>query len=183
MQVAPRIVREGLVIREATRIDAYAMARILKEAADLGLAARADEVDPAALSRQIEVARALNNSLVVVAAVPQGDDDTVVGMLTLEGAPLLRLHDVARLNMAVTPPHHGEGIGKALVQYAMERADESGQIRKIELLVRANNERALRLFHHLGFVEEGRLRARLCLDDGTYLDDVCMARFKPGTTG
>lgn len=167
------------MLREGTRIDAYAMARILKEAADLGLVARADEVDPAAVSRQIEVARASNNSLVLVAAVPQGDDDTVVGLLTLEGAPLLRLHDVARLNMAVTPSHHGEGIGKQLVQYAMERADASGQIRKIELLVRANNDRALSLFHHLGFYEEGRLRARLRRDDGTYLDDVCMARLKP----
>lgn len=183
MQVAPRKVREGLVIREATRIDAHAIARILKESADLGLVARSDEVDPAAVSRQIEVARSANNSLVIVAVVPHGDDDTVVGLLTLEGAPLLRLHDVARLNMAVTPAHHGEGIGKDLVQFAMERADLSGQIRKIELLVRANNERALRLFHHLGFVEEGRLKARLRIDDGTYLDDVCMARFKPGSMG
>lgn len=181
MQVAPRIIREGLVIREATRLDAHAIARILKETADLGLVARSDEVDPAAISRQIEVARAAHNSLVIVAVIPHGDDDTVIGLLTLEGAPLLRLHDVARLNMAVTPAHFGEGIGKELVQYAMERADQSGQIRKTELLVRANNVRALQLFEHLGFVEEGRLRARLRRDDGTYLDDVCMARFKPGS--
>ena len=49
--------------------------------------------------------------------------------------------------------------------------------------MRANNARALRLFEHLGFVQEGRLRARLRREDGTYLDDVCMARFKPESIG
>jgi ribosomal protein S18 acetylase RimI-like enzyme len=179
VQVAPRVVRDGLIIREATRLDAHAVARILKEGADRGLVARSDEVDPGACSRQIEFARAATNSLVVVATIPSGDDDEVIGLLTLEGAPLLRLYDVARLNMAVTPAHQGSGVGRALVQYATECADASGQIRKIELLTRANNERAIRLFSKLGFVEEGRLRARLRQDDGTYLDDVCMARFKP----
>lgn len=167
------------MLREATRLDAHANARILKEVSDRGLVARADEVDPAAVSRQIEAARAAANSLVIVAAVPDHDDDRVIGLLTLEGAPLLRLHDVARLNMAVSPAFHGQGIGRELVEHAMRCADASGQIRKIELLIRANNERALRLFERLGFTEEGRLRARLRLDDGTYVDDVCMARFKP----
>ena len=182
MQVAPRAVREGLLIREATRLDAHAVARILKEGADHGLVARSDEVDPGACSRQIEFARAAANSLVVVATIPiagHPDDDEVIGLLTLEGAPLLRLYDVARLNMAVTPSQNGKGVGRALVQYATECADASGQIRKIELLTRASNERAIRLFSSLGFIEEGRLRARLRRDDGTYVDDVCMARFKP----
>lgn len=182
MQVAPRAVRDGLIIREATRLDAHAVARILREGADHGLVARSDEVDPAACSRQIEVARAAANSLVVVATIPAGpagEDDEVIGLLTLEGAPLLRLYDVCRLNMAVTPSHQGRGVGRALVEYATERADASGQIRKIELLTRANNEPAIRLFLKLGFIEEGRLRARLRRDDGTYLDDMCMARFKP----
>ena len=179
MQVAPRVVRDGLIIREATRLDAHAVARILREGADHGLVARSDEVDPAACSRQIEVARATANSLVLVATIPAGDDDEVIGLLTLEGAPLLRLYDVARLNMAVTPSHKNHGVGRALVEYATECADASGQIRKIELLTRANNEPAIRLFLKLGFIEEGRLRARLRRDDGTYLDDMCMARFKP----
>jgi RimJ/RimL family protein N-acetyltransferase len=180
VQVAPRTVREGLTIREATRVDCHAIARILKEGADHGLVARSDEVDPAAVSRQIEAARAAANSMVVVATVPAAhDDDEVIGLLTLEGAPLLRLYDVARLNMAVTPSHQGKGVGRALVLAATECADTSGKIRKIELLTRANNEAAIRLFTKLGFIEEGRLRARLRRDDGTYLDDVCMARFKP----
>jgi len=168
----------------AVREDAHACARILKESADDGLVARSDEVDPAQVMRQIEAARAASNSLFIVATIPTStdpndDDDEVIGLLLLEGAPLMRLHDVARLTMAVTRPHRNAGIGRQLVVYAMECADGSGLIRKTELLVRANNQPAINLYKSLGFVEEGRLRARLRLEDGTFLDDVCMARFKP----
>lgn len=182
MQVAPRPVHDRLLIRQATRLDAHPIARILKEGADDGLVARSDEVDPGAVSRQIELARAAANSLYVVVAIPNREspeDDEVIGLALLEGAPLMRLYDVARLTMAVARPHRNAGVGRALLQYAMECADASGQIRKIELLTRAHNEPAIRLYKSLGFAEEGRLRARLRLEDGTYIDDVCMARFKP----
>jgi ribosomal protein S18 acetylase RimI-like enzyme len=88
---------------------------------------------------------------------------------------------LARLTMAVAREHRNKGIGRAMMRYALECADRSGQIRKIELLTRANNETAIHLYSSLGFAEEGRLRARLRLEDGSYLDDVCMARFKPET--
>jgi len=182
VQVAPRK-QPDLLIRSATREDAHACARIFREGADDGLVARSDEVDAAAISRQIESARAASNSFCIVATMPkpgQPDEEEVIGLLFLEGAPLLRLHDVARLTMAVTPSHRGRGVGRALTLYALEVADASGLIRKVELLTRAFNERSIRLYTSLGFVEEGRLRARLKLEDGTYTDDVCMARFKPG---
>jgi ribosomal protein S18 acetylase RimI-like enzyme len=188
VQVAPVNVHAQLRLRMATREDAHACARILKLGADDGLVARSEEVDPAAISRQIELARAASNSLFIVATIPRpraetesarDDDAEVVGLLLLEGAPLMRLLDVARLTMAVHPDHRGSGVGRELMQYAMKVADEAGTIRKIELLTRANNERAIRLYTGLGFAIEGRLRARLKLEDGSYVDDVCMARFKP----
>lgn len=179
MQVETRRLRDDLVIRGAVREDAHAIARILKEGADDGLVARVDEVDPGAVSRQIEFARAMSNSIYAVAAIPVPEDDEVVGLLLLEGQPLMRLHDVARLTMAVARQHRNKGIGRAIMRHVLDCADRSGQIRKIELLTRANNATAIHLYSSLGFAEEGRLRARLRLEDGSYLDDVCMARFKP----
>ncbi|MBL8721787.1 MAG: GNAT family N-acetyltransferase [Myxococcales bacterium] len=184
MHVAPRLLDGPLILRAATRLDAHPITRILREGADDGLVTRSDEVDAGAVSRQIELARAAANSLYVVAALPgdnplQPDDDEVVGLLLLEGAPLHRLHDVARLTMAVASAHRNKNIGRRMMQYAMEVADASGRIRKIELLTRANNATAIHLYTSLGFAVEGRLAARLRLDDGSFLDDVCMARFKP----
>jgi ribosomal protein S18 acetylase RimI-like enzyme len=188
VQVAPRTFDGPLVLRAASRLDAHAITRILREGADDGLVTRSDEVDAGAVSRQIELARAAANSLYIVAAQPgpnplQPDDDEVVGLLLLEGAPLHRLHDVARLTMAVASAQRNRGIGRRLMSYAMEVADASGFIRKIELLTRANNAAAIHLYESLGFVVEGRLTARLRLDDGSFLDDVCMARFKPEPQG
>jgi ribosomal protein S18 acetylase RimI-like enzyme len=192
VQPASRRIHDKLVLRMAVREDAHACANILKESADDGLVARSEEVDPVQVMRQIEFARAASNSLFLVAVVPtekaaddggarvaDDDDELIIGLLLLEGAPLMRLHDVARLTMAVTRAHRSAGVGRALVVYALECADASGLLRKVELLVRANNEVAISLYKALGFVEEGRLRARLKLEDGTFLDDVCMARFKP----
>ncbi len=46
---------------------------------------------------------------------------------------------------------------------------------KLGLRALSNNPGALRLYERHGFVEEGRLRAELRRDDGTYADDVWMA--------
>ena len=111
MIVPPRVVHAGLLIRSAAREDAHDVARILREGADDGLVARSEEIDPAAVRRQIDGATAASNSLYIVATIPRvnstlqgttggdgndaqararptGDDeDEVIGFLVLEGAP------------------------------------------------------------------------------------------------
>ena len=42
---------------------------------------------------------------------------------------------------------------------------------------RATNERAIRLYLKLGFIEEGRFRKRVRLRDGELVDDIAMAWF------
>lgn len=61
--------------------------------------------------------------------------------------------------------------GEALLDWA--RANPA--VHKIELLVRAENLPAVALYRAFGFVEEGRLRDRVRLSDGRYVDDVSMA--------
>jgi putative acetyltransferase len=47
----------------------------------------------------------------------------------------------------------------------------------VELLVRATNARALRLYERLGFGVEGRFRERVRLPNGEFIDDIAMAWF------
>jgi RimJ/RimL family protein N-acetyltransferase len=49
------------------------------------------------------------------------------------------------------------------------------RVEKIELRVRATNERAIHLYRTMGFVEEGRLARVLKIDADTYIDDLMMA--------
>jgi RimJ/RimL family protein N-acetyltransferase len=59
----------------------------------------------------------------------------------------------------------------------MDWANQTPHVKKIELLVRATNQRAIRLYSKLGFLEEGRFRDRVRLPDGSFVDDLAMAWF------
>ena len=59
----------------------------------------------------------------------------------------------------------------------MDWAKQTPSLRKIELLVRASNERAIRLYSKFGFLEEGRFKDRIRLPDSSFRDDLAMAWF------
>jgi ribosomal protein S18 acetylase RimI-like enzyme len=56
--------------------------------------------------------------------------------------------------MGVLSEFQGQGVGKALIVAAIEKAKEIG-LTRIELVVREENARAIALYKHVGFVVEG----------------------------
>jgi ribosomal protein S18 acetylase RimI-like enzyme len=76
--------------------------------------------------------------------------------------------------LVVSPTARGNGLGSRLIAAAMEEARDRGVV-KLGLRALSNNPSAIRLYERHGFVEEGRLRAELRREDGTYADDVWMA--------
>ena len=103
-------------------------------------------------------------------------DGAVVGYVRLhQPGPLPSHAHVLVVNgLAVAPEHQGAGIGRALVEAALDEARARGA-RKVTLRVLAPNHRARRLYDACGFVEEGVLRGEFLLD-GRYVDDVLLAR-------
>jgi len=79
---------------------------------------------------------------------------------------------------------HAETIPELAVPMKdlMNWAVRTPRVGKIELLVRASKEPAIRLYTKLGFVEEGRFKNRISLPDGKYVDDIAMAWFPRRTT-
>ncbi len=61
-------------------------------------------------------------------------------------------------NVAVHPDFWRQGIGRALVQTALDKAAELG-LARVMLEVRASNEAAQTLYRSFGFEEDGRRRA------------------------
>ena len=104
-------------------------------------------------------------------------DGQVVGHALLDPMSLEAIAHVFRLTIVVHPGFLGRGIGAALMRDLLDWAAQTRRVEKIELLVRATNERAIRLYAKLGFVEEGRLKRRVRLADGGFIDDVTMAWF------
>lgn len=104
-------------------------------------------------------------------------EGVLVGHALLEPMVLIAQAHVFSLTIVVHPGHLEHGIGTALMVELMGWAENNPRVEKIELRVRATNARALALYKRFGFVEEGRFERRIRLPDGSYIDDVLMARF------
>lgn len=78
------------------------------------------------------------------------------------------------LGMGVAASHRGRGVGSALLRATLDAASARG-LTRIELVVRADNMAALRLYERRGFEIEGRLRDYLVVDGRAY-DALQMAK-------
>lgn len=90
-----------------------------------------------------------------------------------------RIAHFGTMYIAVHDDAQDRGIGRRLMTELVSLADARG-LRRLELNVHADNERAIALYKSLGFVEEGRLREQVRRDD-TYLDSLVMGRLRAST--
>jgi RimJ/RimL family protein N-acetyltransferase len=101
------------------------------------------------------------------------DDGAVVGRLSLSRDPHPASRHVADLGLMVAASHRGKGIGRMLLEAAVDWARMS-EIRKLELHVFPWNEPALRLYEAFGFEREGYRKAHYARDD-ELVDAILMA--------
>ena len=160
-------------IRAATVDDAGALweAESATAAVPGHLAPRPEEISiPSVLARIRDASRA--------GCFLVGESDgRILGHVVLEPMGLIAVQHVDRLTLVVHPGETGRGVGTALLQHIQRWAAFRPGLHKIELNVRATNAAAIRLYTRLGFQEEGRLRHRIRLPDGAFIDDILMAWF------
>lgn len=104
-------------------------------------------------------------------------DNTVLGlvMLTVESNP--RRRHSGGLGIMVRTDCQGQGIGTALLEAVLDLADNWLMLRRVELEVYADNQRAVRLYEKFGFEAEGRKR-EAAVKNGAYVDLLVMARLR-----
>jgi putative acetyltransferase len=103
----------------------------------------------------------------------------VVGSLGLETSPTRwRMRHVGSIGMAVRNDWQGRGIGTALMEAALDLADNWLNLTRIELRVYTDNAAGIALYKKFGFEVEGTHR-RLAFRDGEYVDGYSIARIKP----
>jgi putative acetyltransferase len=105
-----------------------------------------------------------------------GDD--ILGALTLRtwADPAFR-HKGEIGRVAVDQARSGHGVGSRLMAAAIDLADNWFNLMRLELLVRADNPAAIRLYRKFGFTEEGIMRA-YGYRNGRYMDCMAMARMR-----
>ena len=79
--------------------------------------------------------------------------------------------------MAVHDDFQGRGIGTALVEAAVDLADNWLNLKRLGLSVFTDNAPAIHLYKNFGFEVEGTLRAHV-LREGEYVDTYAMARIR-----
>jgi ribosomal protein S18 acetylase RimI-like enzyme len=100
----------------------------------------------------------------------------LVGWVTLFRGRAEFLQHVGELGMGVIQGYRGLGIGAALMDHTLRWAAGQG-FEKINLGVRATNQRARALYRKFGFVEEGHKVRQIKDLEGRYDDDIEMAYF------
>jgi putative acetyltransferase len=105
-------------------------------------------------------------------------DDEVIGSLGLETSPTRwRMRHVGSIGMAVRDDWQGKGVGTALMEAALDLADNWLNLTRIELRVYVDNSAAVALYKNFGFEIEGTHR-RLAFRNGEYVDAYSMARIR-----
>lgn len=123
---------------------------------------------PEAVRRRLEARASPDTSLVALLG------DELVGWADMHRFDGRRAH-VGELGMSVHDAHCGRGIGTALLTALIDTADRWLGLRRLQLTVFTDNQRALGLYRRFGFAVEGTLRA-YALRDGVLRDAHCMAR-------
>jgi len=111
------------------------------------------------------------------------ENDEVVGQLGLQSFPgRPRRRHAGQIGMAVRDDWQGKGVGTALMEAAIDLADNWLNLTRLELEVFVDNTPAVRLYEKYGFRIEGTL-VNYAFRDGHYVDTYIMARLRSQTQG
>ncbi|WP_077330045.1 GNAT family N-acetyltransferase [Virgibacillus siamensis] len=102
------------------------------------------------------------------------EGDTLIGMVALVPETKEKINHRSNVfAMYVTPASRGKGIGKKLMQSAIEYAKSLGGVEQISISVVTQNTKAKSMYYALGFVPFGTHKKAVKFGDG-FLDEEYM---------
>lgn len=103
------------------------------------------------------------------------DMGQVVGLVMLKRYSNARKKHVGVIGLMVDRNYQGKGIGNLLLEKIIKLADYSLGIKRLELNVFSDNERAIKLYEKHGFKIEG-IQKYAAIKNDNYSDELMMAR-------
>lgn len=96
--------------------------------------------------------------------------NVIVGCITFRAGKWQRVRHTGEFGVTVSKKNWGLGIGTLMTEALLNWAKGSTVIRKINLRVRSDNDRAIAVYKKLGFVEEGKITREFYID-GEFFDN------------
>lgn len=97
----------------------------------------------------------------------------IVGHVDVKGEVLAAALHRCELGIGIERAHRGRGLGRRLMQHAIDLARQAESLDWLDLKVFAHNAPARALYRSLGFIEVGTITDRFRID-GQRIDDVVM---------
>jgi ribosomal protein S18 acetylase RimI-like enzyme len=98
-----------------------------------------------------------------------------VGVIEVQPGAFRRNRHVGHIEVLVRADWRGKGVGRGLLERVLSWSANSA-VTKLSLAVYAHNMPAIALYRSCGFTEEGRRVAEYRFPDGSFRDDLLMAR-------
>lgn len=111
------------------------------------------------------------NEIMLIATI---NNEEIIGIASVGSNDKPKTLHVGEVGITVAKEFWGFGIGTVLMEEIEIWAREEGVLRRLELTVHADNERAIALYKKMGYAEEGRM-ARVMYIDGEFADGVMMS--------
>jgi RimJ/RimL family protein N-acetyltransferase len=102
------------------------------------------------------------------------DGNLIVGACFCFRGFVKRQRHCMGIALSVLASHHSRGIGREFLN-RLEKWALNNEVTRIELNVRCDNLRAIKMYERFGFVQEGR-KSRSILIRGEFKDDFIMAK-------
>lgn len=100
----------------------------------------------------------------------------VAGLLNISAQKNFAFEHIGDIFLAVKKDYWNYGIGQILLQEAVDWAEHSGVIRRLELTVQKRNSIAVHVYENAGFVIEGVKERGIKTRDGEFLDVYVMSK-------
>ncbi len=98
-------------------------------------------------------------------------------MLNFKRSKNKKVRHLGYFGISIQERFCSKGLGTKLMKHFLKWAEAEPGLEKVCLEVFSYNERAIRLYKKLGFIEEGRKIKHIKRIDGTYADELMMYKF------
>lgn len=165
-----------LLIREAEVHDASSVIALLDQIGHESSFTSLDEngiaMSESEMHRFINKQAQSDNQITLLAYL----NEELAGVINITADQRPRVRHIGDIFLGIKKAYWGNGLGSILMEEAIEWAQSSGSIRRLQLTVQKRNTAAVHLYEKMGFIIEGLQERGAYIEGGEFLDVYLMGQ-------